>query len=96
MAVGIATTRWLMYAQRAAGISVPLLVMLIFWFTVTFVGLGIFTRTNTTVVVALFLAAVAVAGAIFLLQEMYMPFQGPMQIPPAPLRAALQQLGKPI
>jgi hypothetical protein len=96
MAVAIAKTRWLMYAQRAAGVSVPLLVMLIFWFTVTFVGLGIFTRSNTTVIVALFLAAVAVAGAVFLLQEMYMPFQGPMQISPAPLRAALDQLGKPV
>lgn len=96
IAVGIAKTRWLMYAQRAAGVSIPLLVMLIFWFTVTFIGLGIFTRSNTTVIVALFLAAVAVAGAVFLLQEMFLPFQGPMQISPAPLREALNQLGKPI
>lgn len=94
MAAGLAQTRWLMYSQQTAGVSLPLLAMMIFWFAVTFVGLGIFTRANSTVIVALFLAAVAVSGALLLLQEMYSPFQGPMQISSAPLRAALNHLGQ--
>lgn len=94
LAVGIAQVRWLIYTQLALGVPMPLLAVLVFWFTVTFIGLGIFTRPNTTVIIALFLAAIAVSGAIFLLQEMYSPFQGPMQISSGPLRAALANLGK--
>lgn len=94
LAVSIAQLRWLMYAQLNAGISIPLLVALAFWFTITFLGLGIFAQPNPTTIAALFLAAVAVSGAVFLLQEMYMPFQGPMHISSAPLREALENLGK--
>lgn len=86
--------RWLMYEQLTAGVSPVLLAVLVFWFTVTFIGLGIFTRPNSTVITALFLAAVALSGALYLLQEMYTPFQGPMQLPSTPLRAALANLGK--
>ena len=92
--IGLAQTRWLMYQQLQLGFSTPLLVVLIFWFTVTFIGLGIFTKANPTVVVALFLAAVAVSGALLLLQQMYTPFQGAMQISSEPLRQALAHLGK--
>lgn len=94
LAIGIAQVRWLIYAQLASGFSIPLLIVLVFWFTVTFIGLGIFTRPNPTVVAALCLAAIAVSGAVFLLQEMYAPFQGPMQISSGPLQAALAALGK--
>jgi len=34
-----------------------------------------------------------VLGAIFLILEMYAPYQGLIQIPKAPLRAAIAQLG---
>lgn len=94
MALSIAQLRWLMYTQLAAGAVVPLLVALAFWFTITFMGLGIFAKPNATTVVALFLAAIAVSGAVYLLQSMYTPFQGPMQISSAPLREALANLGK--
>ena len=94
MAVSIAQLRWQMYEQLVAGISIPLLAVLIFWFSITFVGLGIFTRANTTVIVALFLAALAVSGAIFILQEMYTPFSGIMQISSAPMRAAYSHLDR--
>jgi hypothetical protein len=97
-AIGMVMTllqqRWLMYEQLAVGVSPVLLTVLIFWFTVTFIGLGIFTRPNTTVITALFLAAIALSGALYILQEMYTPFQGPMQIPSTPLRAALVELGR--
>lgn len=94
ISLSISQLRWLMYEQLAIGFSVPLLVMLTFWFTVTFMGLGMFARATATSITALFLAAVAVSGALFLLQEMYTPFQGVMQISSGPLREALANLGR--
>jgi Protein of unknown function (DUF4239) len=94
LALSIAELRWLMYAQLTTGMSIPLLVALAFWFTITFMGLGIFAKPNALTIAALFLAAVAVSGAVFLLQEMYMPFQGSLQISNAPLKEALANLGR--
>jgi len=42
----------------------------------------------------LFVSALSVSGAIFLILEMYTPYTGVIQISSAPLRAALAQLGQ--
>jgi arylsulfatase A-like enzyme len=47
-----------------------------------------------TVIATLFLCAVSVSGAIFLILEMYTPFEGVIQISSAPLRNALAHLGQ--
>jgi hypothetical protein len=44
--------------------------------------------------VAFFLGAGSVAGAILLIIEMYSPFSGLIRISNAPVRNALEQLGK--
>jgi membrane-bound ClpP family serine protease len=45
------------------------------------------------VVASLFVSALAVSGAVFLILEMYAPFVGLIHLSSAPLRAALAQLG---
>ena len=45
-------------------------------------------------IVTLFLCALSVSGAIFLILEMYTPYQGLIQISSAPLRDALAHLGQ--
>ncbi len=94
LAINLGEVRWLMYEQSGSSLSSPLLVVLIFWFTITFVGFGIFSPPNATVIVALGLCALAVSGAILVTLEMYTPFQGIVQIPSAPLREALAHLGR--
>jgi hypothetical protein len=47
-----------------------------------------------TAVVTLFLAAISIAGALFLILELDHPFSGLIQISSAPLRTALALLGK--
>jgi hypothetical protein len=93
LAINIGQIRWLMYAQSSSSFSSPLLVVLVFWFTITFVGFGLFAPANPTVVAALGLCALAVSGAIFVMLEMYMPFQGLVQLSSAPLREALANMG---
>jgi hypothetical protein len=92
--VDIGKTRWLMYAQEATSVSMPLLVVLVLWLTVIFISFGLFAPSNGTVIASLFVSALSVSGAIFLILEMYGPYAGLIQISSAPLRAALAQLGQ--
>src|SRR5215472_7964052 len=80
-------TRWLMYEQGTKSVSLPLLIVLVLWLTAIFVSFGLFAPFNGTVVSSLFIAALAVSGAIFLLLEMYAPYGGMIQVSDAPLRA---------
>jgi hypothetical protein len=92
--MGVTQTRWLMYEQGANSVSKPMLAILVFWLTAIFVSFGLFAPRNATVVTALFIAALAVSGAILLIIDMYMPFGGLIQISSGPLRATLTQLGQ--
>lgn len=94
IAVDIGKIRWLMYAQQATSVSMPLLVVLVLWLTLIFISFGLFAPFNATVVASLFVSALSVSGAIFLILEMYGPYSGLIQISSAPLRAALAHLGQ--
>ena len=98
MALGVALDlgrmRWLMQEEMTKSISLPLLVILTFWFTAVFLGLGLFAPHNGTTLTALALAAFAITGAIYLMMEMYAPFQGLLQIPSTPLQNVIAGLGK--
>jgi hypothetical protein len=94
IAVDIGKTRYLMYAQQATSVSMPLLVVLVLWLTVIFISFGLFAPFNATVVSSLFVSALSVSGAIFLILEMYTPYSGVIAVSSAPLRAALAYLGQ--
>jgi hypothetical protein len=94
IAVSLGQTRWLMYEQGATSISMPLLIVLIFWLIALFISFGLFAPHNAIVVGSLFVAALSVSCAILLILEMYSPYRGLIQISSAPLRAALAHLGQ--
>ena len=72
----------------------PLLVIVVFWLTVNFVSFGIFASRNHTVMVALFVGALSVAGAVYLILEMDSPFKGVLRLSEEPMRAVIDQLGR--
>ena len=74
--------------------AVPFLVILVFWVTVIFASFGLFAPSNATVVTALFVCALSVSGAIFLILELDQPFEGFITVSGAPLRGALATLGQ--
>ena len=86
--------RQLMFAQSSAAVSTPLLVVLVVWLTVIFISFGVFAPFNATVVSSLFISALSVSGAIFLILDMYTPYTGVIAISSAPLQTALAQLGR--
>jgi hypothetical protein len=92
--IELGRTRWLLVAQSGSSISTPLLVVVVFWLSISFVSFGLFAHRNATVTAALFIAALSVAGAVFLILEMDRPFEGLIQISDAPLRQTLSHLGR--
>lgn len=87
-------TRSLLLEQTEGSIPMPFLVVVVFWLTVIFTGLGLFSPSNPTILAVLLLSSLSVAGAIFLILELDRPFEGLIQISSAPLRNALTHLGK--
>jgi hypothetical protein len=70
------------------------LTVLIFWLAVIFASFGLFAPGNASVVVALSLGALSVAAAIYLMVELDQPYSGFIRLSDAPLRTALEQLGR--
>jgi hypothetical protein len=91
---GLDQLRWLMFEQSSSSISMPFLVVVVFWLTIIFVSFGLYGPPNATVIVTLLLCALSVSGALFLILELDQPFDGMIQIPSAPLRNALAHLGQ--
>ncbi len=71
-----------------------LLIVVIFWLTVTFGSFGLFAPPNATVVAVLFLCALSIAASIFLILEFEQPFDGVIKVSSAPLRYVLSHLGQ--
>jgi len=93
MAKDLGHIRWLIYAQGASTVSKPMLIVMVFWLTIVFLSWGLMAPPNTTIIVTLLVSALSVSGAIFLILEMYSPYQGWIRVSDAPLRAALAHLG---
>jgi hypothetical protein len=90
----VGQTRWLVYAQRHTSLPKPLLIVVVAWLTLVFVSFGLFAPTNGVVRASLFCSALSVSGAVFLILELYSPFEGMLRLSSEPLRVALQQLGR--
>jgi len=94
IAVGLGSARWLMFEQTVNSIPSTMLVILVFWLTIIFLSFGLFAPANATTVTSLFVSALTVSSAIFLILELFNPYQGLIRVPSAPLRVALERLGQ--
>lgn len=86
--------RWLVIAHERDAILPPFLAVLVLWLAIIFVGFGMHTANNAIVLTTLFVCALSVSGAIFLIEELDRPLEGLMEVSSAPLRNALAQLGQ--
>lgn len=92
IAMNIGLLRMLMFEQGTLSVSKPLLLMMVFWLTVTFVIWGLLASPNFTVIITMLASALSASGAILLILEMYSPYEGLIRVSDAPLRAALAHL----
>lgn len=90
----IRQARW--NALEEVGSTTPwaFLAVLVFWLTVMFASFGLFAPRNRTTLMALAMGALSVSTAIFLIEEMGTPLGGIISISSAPMRKALDVLGK--
>lgn len=86
--------RWLLHTQTASAVSMPVVMVVVFWLTIIFISFGLFAPLNVTVVGAILVCAFSVSGAIFLILELDAPFGGLIQISDAPMRDVLAHLGR--
>jgi hypothetical protein len=93
LAIQMGQTRWMMFEQRAVPVPVALFCVLIFWLVALFISFGVFAKPNATLITGLFVSALAVSAAIFLIVEMYNPYAGLIQVSSEPIRAAMAQIG---
>jgi len=93
LAKTFAETQMLMARQLANPFPEHLLVVVVFWACLLFLGDGLVATPNAVTVAAHFLAAIAVASAVFLILELSHPYSGVIRLSPAPLDRLMLQLG---
>ena len=86
--------RWLVLAAIEPSVPVPFLVILLFWLTIIFASFGLFAPRNATVLMVLFVCALSVGSAVFLVLEMDAPFNGLLKISADSLRYAYAHLNQ--
>jgi hypothetical protein len=90
----VAQARWVGIEHEDNTIPESFLVVLVFWLATMFAGFGLFAPRNAIAIVVLFLGAVSLSAAIFLIEELNSPLEGFIAILKTPLETALVQLGQ--
>jgi hypothetical protein len=94
IAESLLKARWMVVEQTRKSIHLPFLVILLFWLTITFSSFGLFAPKNATVFAVLFLCALSIASALFLVLELDGPFDGLIRISADPWLYALAHINQ--
>jgi hypothetical protein len=86
--------RWLQIEQAQTGLPLAFLVILLFWLTMLYTSFGLFAPRNATVLSVMFIGALSLATAMFLIVEMNHPMGGAIKVSSGPMRKALEHLGR--
>jgi hypothetical protein len=84
--------RWVLIEESEGALPAAFLVMLTAWLVLIFASYGYRAPQNAAVVATLVTAAFLIAGSIYLMLDMAVPFSGPIKISPAPLLRAEEQM----
>lgn len=86
--------RWEVFTIGGSSIPTPFLVVLLFWLTLTFTSFGLYAPRNALVFAVLFVCALSVASAVFLILELDSPFHGVLTVSQEPFRFAFEHLNE--
>jgi hypothetical protein len=90
--VQLAELRTLVRAQAVSSVSKPLLIALVIWLVVIFLGFSLLAPANATNILALMAGAFSVACAVFIILDLDHPFAGVVRIPSEPMIRMLDHL----
>lgn len=85
-------TRWIVVAGLTAPVPLAFLAVLVVWLTITFTTFGMLAPRSGTMLLVLFVCALSVSCAIFLVLEMGSPFDGLITVSPGPMDYALSHM----
>jgi len=88
----ILALRWGLVEQAEGSIPRPLVLMLVAWLVLIFGTFGFRAPRNAVIMTSFVSASALIAGAIYLIVDMDAPFEGPIQISPAPLQRVLTEM----
>jgi hypothetical protein len=91
--IELGKTRMLLAAREEPSVVTPLLIAVIIWLSIIFLSFALFAPSNKIIVITMFIVALSVSSAIFLIVELDGPFDGVIQISSAPLRNLVDQVG---
>ncbi len=94
IAADMMQTRWMLIEQSEVNLPRMFLSVLSFWLIVLFVQFGLLAPRNRTALSAVFICALSMSGAIFLILELNHPLEGRIKISSAPMQKALSLIGK--
>ena len=90
----VAEAHWLLTETAGGVLPRAFVAVLVLWLTLLFATFGLLAPSNATVVAVLCFSALSVAAAIFLIVDMDHPYLGIIHLSDAPLRNALEHLGR--
>lgn len=94
LAESLLKVRWMMAAEGSSTIPLPFMAVLLLWLALTFTSFGLFAPNNATVIAVLFVCAVSIGGALFLVLELDSPLAGWLKVSADPIRYTLSHLGR--
>jgi hypothetical protein len=94
LAESLLQSRWITIASMKTSVPMPFLAVLVFWLAFIFMSFGLLSPRNGLVVAVLFVCALSVASAMFLILEMDSPFSGIIHVSADPLRNAISRLNQ--
>ena len=80
LAADLMQSRWMLVEQSQNDLPTAFLVVMIFWLIVLFAALGLLAPPNLTVLCGLFVCALSMASAIFLILELNRPLEGAIKV----------------
>jgi hypothetical protein len=86
--------RWLVVAHGHSYVPTVFVVIVVFWFTVLFAVFALLSPSNVTANSFMTFCTIAVAGGVFLVLDMSLPFEGLIRVNPAPMETVLKLLGR--
>lgn len=88
-------SRWKVIEQSRASISPPFYWVLVLWLSILFACIGLTAPRGPVTVITVALSALSIAAALFVIQDMDIPYGGLFGIPSGSMRAALADMTAP-
>ena len=87
--------RWALVEQSEGSIPMPLIALMVAWLVLVFASFGYRAPRNLVTTTSFVVSAALIAGAIYLILDMDVPFEGTIQVSPAPLERVVAELTRP-